>query len=81
MPVPLGQPFAMVPVPQRQPCEPQFLDVEGLPPQHLILQVRMNRSAQPLPSGSRTKAGLETMPGKADEVTDCIATVDDKVLA
>src|SRR5438477_13168550 len=39
------------------------------------LSVRMNRSAQPLPSGARTKAGELSMPRKAISVLEVVRHV------
>ena len=63
IPMPLNQPLFIIepqPVVER---EPEVLDgLKRAHPQHLLLSVRINRSATPLPSGARTNAGLDVIP-------------------
>jgi hypothetical protein len=62
----LDDPGLVVGVLERVEGLAQLLDGgEALDPEQVLLSVRMNRSAQPLPSGSRTKAGELAMPRKA----------------
>ena len=59
------EPLLVVALLEGHEREAQFLHRdERLGPQQLFLQVRMNRSAQPLPSGVATNAGVERMPRK-----------------
>ena len=67
MPMPFAERVSVVALLELQQRQPQLLDrVEGADPEQLPLSVplsvRMNRSATPLPSGSRTNAGLGMMP-------------------
>src|SRR4051794_15816028 len=65
-PVPFDQPGCVVDLPKDQQRLPKLLDgVEGAHPEQVLLELRMNRSAQPLPSGARTKAGELSRPRKA----------------
>ena len=61
--MPLEQPMPVEPFLEVKQRLPEFLDgVEGPHPQKLLLQRPENRSATPLPSGARTKLGLDSMP-------------------
>ena len=63
----LDQPGRVVGFPEREQRLPQLLDgFEGPHPEQVLFRVRMKRSAQPLPSGERTKAGELSMPRKAN---------------
>ncbi len=60
---PLQQPMPVEPFLEVKQRLPEFLDGgEGPHPQKLLLQRPENRSATPLPSGARTKLGLDSMP-------------------
>ena len=63
--VPLDDPGPVVGLLEGLERQAKLLDgLEAPHPQQVLLQRRMNRSAQPLPSGSRTKAGELSTPRK-----------------
>ena len=65
--VALDQPSRVVGFPEREQRLPQLLDgLEGPHQSRFSFNVRMKRSAQPLPSGARMKAGELSMPRKAN---------------
>ena len=67
--VALDQPGCVVGLAERQQGLTQFLDGrKGPHPQQVVLERADERSAQPLPSGARTKAGELSMPRKAISV-------------
>jgi len=68
MAVPVDQPVLVVAVLEGQEGAAQLSTVSKRCTQRTCsLRVRMKRSAQPLPSGSRTKAGPELMPRKRSQ--------------
>ena len=63
MAAPLAELRAVVALLELEQREAELLDrLERPYPQQLLLQGGMNRSATLLPSGSRTRAGLDVMP-------------------
>lgn len=66
MPVPLAEPFLIVSLLELEQGQAQLSStVSNVRTQsRCSFSVRMNRSATPLPSGSRTNDGLDAMPKK-----------------
>lgn len=68
----LDEPVLVVDLEPGVERQAQLLDgVEELQPQQLLFERAEKRSAQPLPSGARTKAGDDSMPRKARSSWKC----------